>query len=73
MIFLFESVHRVIQAEGALLRDSVPYDLVPTPKEHSAECGMSIRIATPHLEAARASMNGIFKTEVNETNGESDR
>jgi hypothetical protein len=34
----------VLKAEKALLGQGVPIDIIPTPKDISSECGMSIRI-----------------------------
>ena len=43
-ILIFESVHKVLKAEKILMMNSVKYDIIPTPKEFSSDCGMSIRI-----------------------------
>jgi hypothetical protein len=64
MILLFENVHRVIQAEAFLKRAAIPCELVPTPKELSAECGMCIDIAAGDLERARAALGAIAVTAV---------
>ena len=59
MILLFENVHRVMQAEGFLKRASVPCELIPTPKELSAECGMCLRVAAADLTRARAALGTV--------------
>lgn len=69
VILLFESVHLVMRAERALKRASVPHELAPTPKEHSADCGMCIRAADAHLGAAREALRGIAFREAGETGG----
>jgi len=58
-ILLFESVHRVMQAEGILIREGVPCEMLPTPKEHSAECGMCLGVAEADLERALAALDRI--------------
>jgi len=62
MILLFENVHRVMQAEGFLVRASVPCELLPTPKELSAECGMCLRVAAADLASARAALGALAVT-----------
>jgi hypothetical protein len=44
MIALFESVHFVLKAEKRLAARGIPCAVVPTPKELSADCGMSLEI-----------------------------
>jgi len=34
----------VLKAEKVLLKHQLPNDIIPTPKDISSECGMSIRI-----------------------------
>jgi hypothetical protein len=43
-ILIFESIHQVMKAEQLLLADHINCDIIPTPKEFSSDCGMSIRI-----------------------------
>ncbi|MCK9460755.1 MAG: DUF3343 domain-containing protein [Proteobacteria bacterium] len=66
MILLFESVHRVIQAEASLTRAGVPCALLPTPKELSAECGMCVEVDAADLAAARAALGPLAVTVVGE-------
>jgi hypothetical protein len=69
MILLFPSVHRVMRAEGALRRAAVPYELIPTPKEHSAECGMCLRAEGARLADVRAALAGMEFQEIGEPEG----
>lgn len=62
MILLFENVHRVLQAEGFLERAGIRCELLPTPKEISADCGMCIRVAAADLDAARAALGALAVT-----------
>jgi len=66
MILLFESVHRVIQAEALLKRAAIPCALLPTPKELSAECGMCIEVDAVDIAAARAALGALEVTVVGE-------
>lgn len=43
-ILIFESTHKVLKSEKLLLANGVKFDIIPTPKEFSSDCGMSIRI-----------------------------
>lgn len=42
-ILVFESAHRVMQAEQLLLKEGLQFEIIPTPKEISSDCGLSIR------------------------------
>ena len=42
-IITFQSIHHVLKAEKVLLAMGVKFDIIPTPKNISSECGMSIR------------------------------
>ncbi len=42
-LLVFRSVSEVMYAERLLKKKNVPYKLVPTPKEISPDCGVSIR------------------------------
>lgn len=44
MIALFESVHFLLKAEKRLAARGICCAVVPTPKELSADCGMSLEI-----------------------------
>ena len=62
MILLFENVHRVMRAEAALKRAGIPYEILPTPKELSAECGMCLEVAAAELAGARAALGDLAVT-----------
>jgi hypothetical protein len=44
LILIFQSTHQVLKAEKLLLEKGVKLDIIPTPKDITSECGMSIRI-----------------------------
>jgi len=44
-ILLFESVHKVMKAEKILRSEGIKHDIIPTPKEFSSDCGMSVRLS----------------------------
>lgn len=58
-LLLFETVHHVLEAERRLKAAGIGMEIVPTPKEHSSECGMSIRMADDALAAAAAVLEGL--------------
>lgn len=67
-IVLFDSTHHVMAAERALKDAHLPHDLIPVPKELSADCGMAIEIreadsaaALPLLDGAPLRWREIFK------------
>ena len=43
-IFTFNSTHHVLKAEKLLLGKGIKHEIIPTPKDISSECGMSIRV-----------------------------
>ncbi len=52
VLITFESIHQVLAAERALLEAGLAPDLVPVPREISANCGMAITVVP--AERARA-------------------
>jgi len=44
IILIFESTHKVLKSEKMLLAGRIKFDIIPTPKEFSSDCGMAIRI-----------------------------
>ncbi|NTW32289.1 MAG: DUF3343 domain-containing protein [Bacteroidetes bacterium] len=44
IILIFESTHKVLKADKILMENKIKFDIIPTPKEISSDCGMSIRI-----------------------------
>lgn len=44
MVLTFESIHKVLKAEKLLKRAGLGYEIVPTPREISSDCGMAIRV-----------------------------
>lgn len=51
-VVLYRSIHDVLCAERALLASRLWHDLVPVPKELSADCGMAVELERGALEAA---------------------
>lgn len=43
-LLLFQSIHKVMQAEHIIAGFGVQYQIIPVPKEYSSECGMCIEI-----------------------------
>jgi len=44
VVIVFKSTHDVIKAKSELEKACIAHELIPTPKEISSECGMSLRI-----------------------------
>lgn len=51
-IITFESTHLAISTEKFLL-PQVPVEMVPTPREISASCGLSLKISLAHIEQVK--------------------
>lgn len=43
-IFVFDSTHRALKADKLLTIHCFKFDVIPTPKEITSDCGISIRI-----------------------------
>ncbi len=42
--FLFESTHQVMKADKLLTAAACVFDIIPTPKQFSSDCGLAVRI-----------------------------
>jgi len=42
-VLTFQATHYVLKAEKRLLEKGFKFDIIPTPKDISSDCGMSIR------------------------------
>ncbi len=51
LILTFQSTHHVLKAERILIAKGIKFDIIPTPKDITSECGMSIRI-DPHITSS---------------------
>jgi len=73
IIFVFDSTHRALKADKLLTINGLKFDVIPTPKEITSDCGISIRI-NPDLtdpENARQLLTTheiIFRTFENQQN-----
>ncbi|HNQ67480.1 MAG TPA: DUF3343 domain-containing protein [Bacteroidales bacterium] len=43
-VLTFQSTHHVLKAEKILIEAGFKFDIIPTPKNISSDCGMSIRL-----------------------------
>ena len=50
---LFQSVHDVMRTENTLKAQGMWCDLVPTPRQLSSECGMSVEVRCCDVASAR--------------------
>ncbi|HHN48261.1 MAG TPA: DUF3343 domain-containing protein [Bacteroidales bacterium] len=59
-ILTFASTHQVLMAEKLLLAEGIPHDIIPTPKNISSDCGMSIRVRTGgnNIETIKSVLSG---------------
>lgn len=44
MIIVFLSTHDAIKAKNLMDKAGFPYEVIPTPRKITAECGMSLRV-----------------------------
>lgn len=57
-VILFPSIHDVVAAERRLRAASLWCDMVPTPRQLSSDCGMSLACRCEDLEAIRGALLG---------------
>jgi hypothetical protein len=43
-IFVFDSTHRALKADKLLTDNNVRFEVIPTPKEITSDCGIALRI-----------------------------
>ncbi len=43
-IIVFQTTHHVLKSEKILEKAGFKFDIIPTPKKFSSDCGMSIRV-----------------------------
>jgi len=66
-IMLFDSVHDVMRTEKLLKDRGMWCDLVPTPRQLSSECGMSVEVHCRDAKSARefvsadSSLTGVYR------------
>ncbi|MFC1770322.1 DUF3343 domain-containing protein [Candidatus Margulisiibacteriota bacterium] len=44
IILLFESLNHLLKAEKILKNNEIQYEIIPTPREYSSDCGSAIRV-----------------------------
>lgn len=64
VLLTFESIHHVLAAEMALHDAGLALDLVPVPKEISANCGMAITIPPADRDRALLALGRIVPTRI---------
>lgn len=47
---IFETVHQVMKAEQLLKAAGIKHEIIPTPKEYSSDCGMSVRLSKENAD-----------------------
>lgn len=43
IILIFHSTHEVLKFEKILKINSISFEVIPTPREYSSDCGMALR------------------------------
>jgi len=66
LVLVFESTHKVLKAEKLLKSEKIDYEIIPTPKDISSDCGMSVRlmpeqIDIDHIRSCLGDNNIVFK------------
>jgi len=70
IIFVFDSTHRAIKADKLLTQNSLKFEVIPTPKEITSDCGIALRInpelTNPEIVWQLLESNSIiFRTQKN--------
>lgn len=61
MLIVFESTHKAIRTERLLL-DQIKIDMIPTPREITASCGLTIQFEIADVAEAKALLENEEKT-----------
>jgi hypothetical protein len=71
LIAVFDSIHYVLAAERVFRQHDLWYDLVPTPRQVSSDCGMVLEFRESDAEATkpvfsdpRVRQRGVFRRTV---------
>ncbi|KAB3537848.1 DUF3343 domain-containing protein [Alkaliphilus pronyensis] len=69
-VIVFDSTHSAIAAETMLKEENIANEVIPTPREITASCGLSIRFNIDSLDKVKnilkqgsVSVNGVYKLE----------
>lgn len=60
-VIAFDSTHYAISTEKKLTTSGAPVIMVPTPREISVSCGLSVRIRDENLESVLDALKDISK------------
>ncbi len=52
-IIVFDSTHHVLKAEKLFNANGIKHDIIPTPKDISSDCGVSVRVSSDHFDFER--------------------
>ena len=74
-VVTFESTHHAIKTEGILKENEIPFKTIPTPREITLSCGLSIRFSLDDMEMVKAlvenntlAIKGVYKFKKDGTN-----
>jgi hypothetical protein len=54
VVFILPSIHHVLKAEKLLKTTTIPFDLVPVPKEINPDCGMAVETGIETADEVKA-------------------
>jgi|GEM_PF-907158 hypothetical protein len=55
-LVVFDSTHQALRGEEVLKREGIPHEVVNTPPQFKADCGISLRVAPSRLEGAEGAL-----------------
>ena len=53
IVIVFENIHFVMKAEKIMKQNGLVFEIIPTPRELSSDCGSSIRLDSCFLEKTK--------------------
>ncbi|MFH1618016.1 MAG: DUF3343 domain-containing protein [Candidatus Margulisiibacteriota bacterium] len=63
MILLFDSIHQLLKTEKGLKKQGIKYEIIPTPREYSSDCGSAIKMKEElDKESKELVFQLVFKT-----------
>lgn len=74
-VVTFKSTHHAIKGEGIFKENEIPFKTIPTPREITLSCGLSIRFSLEDLEEVvklvendTLAINGVYRFKREGTN-----
>ncbi|MBS3951050.1 MAG: DUF3343 domain-containing protein [Peptococcaceae bacterium] len=59
IIVTFESTHQALAVEKSIIAVGIPHETIPTPRNISASCGLSLKVPEQHLSEVQVILRDL--------------